>query len=235
MTKHDDTETLRTPGVRSLEELPLDRVRQLAADGPDAKTRADAKRELEARLAAAEASPAPELTVRVSASDFGTPRPEVVVTMPAGTPYRALRAQLHEVAAEVERTLAPTREGWVVELRRVDDYVGAVHLELMHGTAAEVDRAKVVLAAVLGSVPPDGTPPRQPRKRDLRAERERRKAREAAGAEAASSGEQAVPEPPSHAAPTPANDAELVPMLTHADEREARRGQAAAKPCKEHK
>jgi len=214
MTKHDDMDTLRTPGVRTMQELPLDRVRQLAADGPDAKTRADAKRELEDRLGAAEAAPTPTLTARVSASEFGTPRPEIVVTMPRGTTVRELRAQLHEVAAELERQLAPTREAWEVQVRRVDEYVGAVHLELMDGTAREVDRAKVVLSAVIGSaVSPDVLPPGPPRRqRDLRAERERRKARaaaEAAGGTAEPTGAepQATLLATSSPAPVAANDA----------------------------
>jgi len=198
---------LRLPGVRSLEELPLDRLRQLAADGPDAKVRADAKREIESRLVSGEAAPTHTLAVRVSASEFGTPRPELVVTMARGTPVRLLRAQLHEVAAEVERALAPTREAWEVQVRRVDEYVGAAYLELMDGTAREVDRAKMLLSAVLGQISPDVLPPGPPsgtrRQRDLKAERERRKARAAAATAApeATLFETASP------APTAANDA----------------------------
>lgn len=207
MTKHDDT------GLR-MDTLPLDRLRELAAAGPNGQTRAEAKRELEARLAATEAPAAPQLTARVSASEFGTPRPEIVVTMPRGTSYRELRAQMLEVAAELERQLAPTREAWEVQVRQVDEYVGAVHLELMDGTAREVDRAKMVLSAVLGSaVSPDVLPPGPPRRqRDLKAERERRKAR--AAAEAVEAPPTAADEPQAalftttSPAPVAANDAE---------------------------
>lgn len=228
----NDTDTkegaLRQPGVRSIEELPLDRLRQLAADGPDAKTRADAKREIESRLVSGETAATYTLAARVSASEFGTPRPEIVVTMARGTPVRLLRAQLHEVAAEMERALAPTREAWEVEVRRVDDYVGAAYLELMDGTAREVDRAKMLLSAVLGQVSPDVLPPGPPggprRQRDLKAERERRKARAAATATTAP---EATLFETSSPAPTAANDAAPVAATSDPDPGDAREARRA--------
>ena len=169
MSSHDETD--RTDYQR----VPLERLRALATAGGDARTRAAAQREIDARAAAADGgAPALQAAVRVRNAEHGTPQPELIVTMPREAGARRLCALLHRIAAEVETALAATSEVWPVSLTQLDACTGTVYVELLYGTAPEVERATALLSSVLGRSTA-GQPPG--RKRDLKAERERRKAK----------------------------------------------------------
>lgn len=155
-----------TPAVTpDLARLPLDRLHALADHGPDAATRAAAQRTIAARTARA-APLAATRKVMLSASQHGTPLPEVRVTTDGASHARAVRAALHELAAQVERALSATTELWHVATVTVDDHCGFVCLELWEGTAAEAARAMALLHAV---APDDGGAPRSKRQRKPRA------------------------------------------------------------------
>lgn len=133
--------------MTTYDDMPLDRLRWLQTHG-SGEARTGARKALEARLLTAKPDEPATYRTCVTASDFGTPRPEIQVKAPAARNRRELYVVLHEVAARVERALAGTREAWHVELRRIDEREGAVYLELMDGTQREVDRAMAALQAV---------------------------------------------------------------------------------------
>ena len=138
--------------------LPIDRLRWLQKHADVAEVRNGARRALEARLLEHAPDKPNAYQVSVSASEFGTPRPEIRVSVPSARGRRELYAVLHDVAGGLERALASTREAWNVELRRIDEREGAVYLELMDGHQAEIDRALAVLRRAL----PDGDADQNP-------------------------------------------------------------------------
>lgn len=133
--------------MTNYDDMPLDRLRWLQQHG-SGEARTGARKALEARLLTAKPDELPTYRTCVTASEFGTPRPEIQVDVPAARNRRELFVVLHELAARVERGLAGTREAWHVELRRIDERKGAVYLELMDGTQREVDRGMAALQAV---------------------------------------------------------------------------------------
>lgn len=141
-----------TTATLNLATLPLDRLKRLAKEAPDAVTRAAAARALEAR----QASHQPHdlgAKIEVVTTEYGTPQPELVLTTEPPTQARELRALLLELAAQAERRLLLTPEQWEISVRHDGHYRGAVVVELMDGSAAEVDRARALLAT-LGRLTP---------------------------------------------------------------------------------
>jgi hypothetical protein len=148
----------------NLEALTLDELRTLAEHGRDASTRAAARRAVDVRTApTAELSPTYKLSV--DRSEFGTPIPTVRLML-AGR-ARDARAAGFELAADLERSLSATREGWRVEVSS-DDSAAMVRLHLMDGTPAEVRRALNMLEPLVGEAATTGRaarrrPGRKPR------------------------------------------------------------------------
>jgi hypothetical protein len=69
---------------------------------------------------------------------------------------RWVQAALYELAAELERAIAATPEGWTVGTHYMSEGHGCVYLELMDGSAAEVRRATSVLEPLAGAAPTTG-------------------------------------------------------------------------------
>jgi hypothetical protein len=139
-----------------LETLSLDALRRLAETGPDAGTRARARREVEARTAAAGPGTM-RCWVHVGRSGFGTPEPRLMVELDGGASGRRwVQAALYELAAELERAIAATPEGWAVGTHYMAEGHGFVFLELMDGSQAEVRRAVSVLEPLAGAAPTTG-------------------------------------------------------------------------------
>jgi hypothetical protein len=154
--------TVSTPTSAPLETLSLDALRRLAETGPDAGTRARARREVEARTAAAGPGTM-QCWVDVGRSGFGTPEPRLMVRLEGGARGRRwVQAVLYELAAELERAIAVTPEGWVVGTRYVADGHGFVFVELMDGSSAEVRRATAVLEPLAGTAPTGKSAGRRP-------------------------------------------------------------------------
>jgi len=128
--------------------LPLDALRRLAERGPDAACRSAARRAIDVRTSA-DAELAVSYRVAVGKSEYGTPRPEVWVTV-AGAREREVRAAALELAADIERALVPTREAWAVSVAGSANGV-AVQVDLWDGSAAEVRRAVALLEQVTGA------------------------------------------------------------------------------------
>jgi len=142
-----------TPTSTPLESLTLDTLRRLAETGPDAATRARARREVEARTAASSPGTV-HCSVDVGRSPFGTPLPRLMVRLDGGPRgQRWVQAALYELAAELERAIAATPEGWQVGTRYMTDGHGLVFIELMDGSPAEVRRAVSVLEPLAGAAP----------------------------------------------------------------------------------
>lgn len=91
-----------------------------------------------------------KLIVRVQSTSRqrGVPIPEIVVTLPAGWPYRRLKAMLYGLAMDIE-AVTPRGEGWVTEIEVLGDGHGRVYLELVAGDIAEAGRARLLLEEVL--------------------------------------------------------------------------------------
>jgi hypothetical protein len=75
---------------------------------------------------------------------------------------RWVQAALYELAAELERAIAATPEGWVVGTRYMTDGHGFVFVELMDGSPAEVRRATAVLEPLAGTAPTGKSAGRRP-------------------------------------------------------------------------
>ena len=89
-------------------------------------------------------------TVRLGTSRYDNPMPRIDVRAPRGTAYRTVSAELHELAAKVERA-TPTREGWCVTVQHgSSNETGAVLIELVDGSDGEADRAMELLKQVVG-------------------------------------------------------------------------------------
>ncbi len=88
-------------------------------------------------------------TVRLETSRMGNPLPAVEIHLPGLENQRLLWAELHELAAKVERA-TPDFEGWCVNIDRTGDESGAVSLELLDCTPEEVSRAMDLLKRVAG-------------------------------------------------------------------------------------
>lgn len=90
----------------------------------------------------------PTMTVTLSHSEFGTPRPQIELRFPPGTSQRQTSAAAHTLAAKVELA-TPTKEGWVVVLRAGEDCAW-VWLEVIDGFEREVQSGMEVLRQVAG-------------------------------------------------------------------------------------
>jgi len=88
-------------------------------------------------------------TLRLAESRWGNPLPRIDLRAPRGTSHRAFAAELHELAAKVERA-TPEAEGWCVIIDRIGDMEGAVSLELVDATAAEAARGMELLKGLVG-------------------------------------------------------------------------------------
>lgn len=90
------------------------------------------------------------MTVSLGTSQYGNPKPQIEVRLPPGSSHRAVLAELHKVAAEVELA-TPDSETWSVHLELGWDWRaanGRVYLELDRATGAEADRGLAVLRKV---------------------------------------------------------------------------------------
>lgn len=83
-------------------------------------------------------------TVSQGRSYYGGPEPQIEVRFPKGTKFRAVKAAMHKLAAEVE-IATPDREGWVVQTETFYDERGRVYLELVSSTPAEAARGMALL------------------------------------------------------------------------------------------
>jgi len=156
--------TITTPTSLPLETLSLDALRRLAETGPDAATRSAARRAIEGRTAASGPSTL-HVWVAVGRSGFGTPEPRLMVRLDGGARgQRWVQAALYELAAELERAIAATPEGWTVGTHYMADGHGFVFLELMDGSPAEVRRATSVLEPLAGTAPTGKSAGRRPGK-----------------------------------------------------------------------
>ncbi len=89
-------------------------------------------------------------TVRLGTSRYGNPMPRIDVRAPRESHYRALAAELHELAAKAERE-TPANEHWCIQVERGgDDFNGWVYVELVGDTQTEADRAMELLKRVVG-------------------------------------------------------------------------------------
>jgi Ser-tRNA(Ala) deacylase AlaX len=86
------------------------------------------------------------LSVRLGASRFGNPEPQIEVRFPRQTHHRQLGTALHLLAAAVEMA-TPRSERWCVQTEG-HDTTGRVFLELCDATEAEAQRGLAVLVAV---------------------------------------------------------------------------------------
>lgn len=78
----------------------------------------------------------------------GCPEPQLRVIAHEGAHFRALRAELHRLAALVELHSIPTTETWVVGTKVGTDFEGCVYIELAHSGSkgrAEQERAIALL------------------------------------------------------------------------------------------
>ena len=94
-----------------------------------------------------ETTPATRWKVALGRDMFGTPKPQIEIVVRPGMHWRAIRAALHRVAAEVEVRSAVGDNRWAVQIE-VSEAGGLVNLELMSGSPAEVNRAMELLRAV---------------------------------------------------------------------------------------
>jgi hypothetical protein len=88
-------------------------------------------------------------TALLGTSRYGNPMPRIDLRAPRGTSHRAFAAELHELAAKVERA-TPEAEGWCVTIERLGDTEGAVSLELADATAEEAARGMELLKGLVG-------------------------------------------------------------------------------------
>jgi hypothetical protein len=94
------------------------------------------------------------MDVSIQSSRHGNPEPQIAVRMPRGTRQRAIMAELHKLAAEVELA-TPDREGWCVylePLHSVRSPGGRIYLELVDATRAEAELAREVLSRVVAAM-----------------------------------------------------------------------------------
>lgn len=142
--------------------MTLDALRRLAESGPDAGTRSAARREIEARTASAEPSSL-ECWAHVGRSGFGTAEPRLMVRLTGSSRSRRwVMAAVYNLAAELERAIAPTPERWELGVRYMTEGHGFVCLELMDGSPGEVQRAMSVLERVAGQATTGGVSGRRP-------------------------------------------------------------------------
>jgi len=81
-------------------------------------------------------------------STYGTPRPRIVLELPAGTTYRVTTAKAYILAAAVELATLERRAGWVVCVSP-HETIAFVDLELGEGLPGEVQAGLATLRAVL--------------------------------------------------------------------------------------
>lgn len=93
--------------------------------------------------------PGLELHAELRESRYGTPQPALQLSFPRSTHHRHVAAAQHLVAALIE-VATPATGAWGVYVDWGGDASGWVWLELVDGTAAEAERAMVVLRDVAG-------------------------------------------------------------------------------------
>ena len=104
------------------------------------------------------------VTVEQRRTEYDSPEPRLVVTLPmgvnSGSPtsplnYRHIAAPMHRLMAEVER--ASISQRWVVkgEESAAGDGGFIISLELMDGTPKEAEAGIAVLKRIAGRIPPD--------------------------------------------------------------------------------
>lgn len=144
---------MTTESTTNLVRMPLDRLKRLAKEGPDAATRAAAAKAIEARKSTAQSA---ELAVEIeiATTEYGTPQPQLLVIQRGRPGARELRAVLYELAGQAERTLSRTPELWLVSVRHDGDEAGAIVIELMDGDAAETERACALLRSLVRATGP---------------------------------------------------------------------------------
>jgi len=143
----------------SYAELTLDCLHSMAKSGPDSAHRRAAQRVIDerTRMVALASEPKEATTayrVTLKTSMYGTPMP-VAEALVSGRSDRHARAAGLELAADIERALATTREKWLVTVGGVAiperDFLRVdVSLSLMTADPAEARRALAVLEGVTG-------------------------------------------------------------------------------------
>ena len=88
-------------------------------------------------------------TVSQGESRYGSPEPQIELRFPKGTHFRALKAALHKLAADVELA-TPANERWIVQAEDFYDARGRVYLELDGATPAEAARGMALLKMLVG-------------------------------------------------------------------------------------
>ena len=143
----------------SYAELTLDCLHSMAKSGPDSAHRRAAQRVIDERTRMVALANEPKETttayrVTLKTSMYGTPMP-VAEALVSGRSDRHARAAGLELAADIERALATTREKWLVTVGGVAvperDFLRVdVAVSLMTADPAEARRALAVLEGVTG-------------------------------------------------------------------------------------
>jgi hypothetical protein len=87
-------------------------------------------------------------TVSQGESRYGRPEPQIELRLPKGTSYRAVKAALHKLAADVELATSAT-ERWCVNTKDHNES-GRVCLELAGTTPAQAARGMALLKNLVG-------------------------------------------------------------------------------------
>ncbi len=87
-------------------------------------------------------------TLTLATARYGTLAPQIELTTPKGTHYRALSAAAHRLAADIE-TQTPRSERWNVNIELSSDNRAYVSLELMTGSAEEAERGMALLRTLV--------------------------------------------------------------------------------------
>jgi hypothetical protein len=88
------------------------------------------------------------IEVAILTSRFGNPEPQLEIRLPHGSNHRAVKAELHKLAAALEQATPPA-ERWTVHTECFHDARGRVYLELFEASPAEATRAMVLLRAIV--------------------------------------------------------------------------------------
>ena len=83
------------------------------------------------------------MTESLAEGRFGTPEPQICVSLPKGSSYRLVNAALHDLAAAIERS-TPDKERWSVVCEH-----DRVFLELSKGTREEALRGMALLKTIV--------------------------------------------------------------------------------------
>ncbi len=89
-----------------------------------------------------------QVAVALGESQYGTAEPRIELRFPRDLHYRARKAALLALAAEVEMASGPS-DSWCVQLVDGNYETGVVYLELADGTGDEAKRGMALLGSVV--------------------------------------------------------------------------------------